>query len=235
MENLIYILKEKTENLKIKLYHYLLYNNINTIIDDGFVFGKGDIPILLVAHIDTVFDNPPSTLKYDKKDDILYSIEGGIGGDDRCGIYAILEILETHRPYVLFTEDEEIGCIGAMKAAKKITEHNFKYIIELDRKGNNDCVFYKCGNKDFIKYIESFGFKQNYGAYSDISVLAPTWDIAAVNLSCGYYCPHTNLEYIKFEELQNTIKRAKKILNNYNKAKYFNYQDTEQYYKSLKY
>ena len=225
MAELAYILGLTQAELKVVLYNYLREKNMSPMFEDGFVYAEGDIPVLLVAHMDTVFDEPPKNLYYDKKNDELFSYEGGIGGDDRCGVYAIMKILERFKPHVLFTEDEEIGGVGAEKTVHKLPKPDVKYIIEFDRKGNNDCVFYDCGNEDFAKYIESFGFVTNYGSFSDISVLGPAWDIAAVNISSGYYNEHTKNEYIKFSELQVIIKRIKNMIKNYENAKSFDFKE----------
>lgn len=191
----------------------------DVIVEDGFIYAKGDVPILLTAHMDTVHDEAVIDY-YEKLDDdgshIIYSPQG-IGGDDRCGIYAILRIIETKKCSVLFCEDEEIGCVGSKKFCKTdyINEiSNCKYIIELDRKGNTDAVFYSCDNPDFTKFIlDNTEFEERYGSYSDISYLAPEAGIAAVNLSCGYYKPHTKEEYVVLEELYYTINTVRKLVD----------------------
>lgn len=225
MEKLAHLLKLTQEELKTFLYKYLKEKNMLTIFDDGYIYVEGNIPILLVAHMDTVFDEPPKNLYYDRKNDKIFSREGGIGGDDRCGVYAIMKILEQFRPHVLFTEDEEIGGVGAEKTVEKLPKPNVKYIIEFDRRGSNDCVFYDCGNDEFMHYVESFGFVTEYGTFSDISVLGSAWDIGAVNLSSGYYNEHTKNEYIKFKELEHNINRVKSMLKKHKKAPYFDYQE----------
>ena len=93
---------------------------MNPIFEDGYLYAKGDMPVLLVAHMDTVFEEPPKRVFYKENEDKIYNPDGGLGGDDRCGIYAIMKLLGKYRPYVLFTEDEEIGCIGAEKAVEKL-------------------------------------------------------------------------------------------------------------------
>ena len=225
MSGLVHLLKQKKEDLKLELYDYLKQKEMSPFFEDGFVYAKGDIPILLVAHMDTVFKEPPKRLFYDISKDMIYSPDSGIGGDDRCGIYAIMKILKRYKPHVLFTEDEEIGCIGALKAVDKLDKPNVKYIIELDRRGSNDCVFYECGNREFMHYVESFGFVTENGIYSDISVLGSEWNIAAVNLSSGYYHEHTDREYIIFHELKNNINRVQRMLNDYEQVPYFDYQE----------
>lgn len=224
MNELINLLKLSEFKLKIKLYKHLKQKNYNPIFKNGYLYAKGDIPILLVSHMDTVLDSPPKKFYYNEESDILYS-NYGIGGDDRCGVYAILKIIEEYHPHILFTEKEEIGCIGAIKTIKTLPRPNVKYIIEIDRRGNNDCVFYDCNNQEFIQYIESFGFKTAEGIFSDISILGPYWDIATVNLSGAYYNEHTDEEYIKFKELENIIERIKNIIASHQNTKYYDYQD----------
>ena len=62
---------------------------MSPISDDGFLYAEGDIPVLVVAHMDTVFDEPPKNLRYNRNEDKIYNLFDGLGGDDRCGIYSI--------------------------------------------------------------------------------------------------------------------------------------------------
>lgn len=196
--------KELKETLISKLS--AKYNDIT--VDDGFIFAKGTVPICLVAHMDTVNKEEPKEFVYigDK-----VGSPQGIGGDDRCGVYAILKIIEHHNCSVLFCEDEEIGCVGAQKFTQhKIIEGlEFNYMIELDRKGNNDAVFYECDNTDFEDFITKEGdWKTDWGSFSDISIVAPIVGCAAVNLSCGYYKAHTLDEYVNLNELETNINKV---------------------------
>ena len=59
MENIAYLLKLTQPELKGVLYNYLKQKNMSPISDDGFLYAEGDIPVLVVAHMDTVFDEPP--------------------------------------------------------------------------------------------------------------------------------------------------------------------------------
>ena len=151
----------------------------------------------------------------------------GLGADDRAGIYAILTLVKRgYRPHIIFTTDEERGCIGASKLVEVIKKCPFKelkYIIELDRRGANDSVFYDCDNKKFEKYVNAFGFKTDYGSYSDISVIAPAWGVAAVNLSVGYLDEHSELERLYCSALENTISKVEEMLKLSKTAKKFKY------------
>ena len=187
---------------------------------DGYLYAKGTIPVLLTAHMDTVHKDLVKDYYeyYDKENDQhIISSPQGIGGDDRCGIYMILEIIKTHKCSVLFCEDEESGCIGSGKFC--LTEliedlKEMKYLIELDRKDSKDAVFYDCDNDDFTKFIEeNTGYKKAWGSCSDISNLSPACKVASVNFSCGYYNAHTTSEYVIVEEMIDTINVVKKLLD----------------------
>lgn len=183
-------------------------------------------------------DKLPKTYKYSKAKKIdaddnytVISSPQGIGGDDRSGVYMILRILEDgYRPTVLFCEDEEIGGVGSNKFVKtKYADilKEMKYLIELDRKGKDDAVFYDCGNKDFKDYIiDKTKFVEEYGSFSDIGHLSPAGDVASVNLSCGYYNAHTTSEYVIFEQMSAVIGIVKILLNDEkNVEAKFDYQE----------
>lgn len=214
----------------------MTYKEENTIIGDGYIYCRGNIPVLLTAHMDTVHKE----LVKDYYEDIQTNKDGntthaisspqGIGGDDRCGIYAILKIIESgYIPYVLFCEDEEIGGVGSNKFCKTkyITElSNLKFLIELDRANANDLVFYSNTNQDWIDWVEDeTNWKESWGTFSDISHLSPACEISSVNLSCGYYKAHTVYEYVIMEELLETIEMTKHLLDASKKVEAFVYKE----------
>lgn len=187
----------------------------NIISTKEYIVAEGSIPICLVAHLDTVNESPPEEIFYDQEQRVMWS-PNLLGADDRAGVYAIIRILsDGYRPHIIFTTDEEKGCAGASTLVTQEPNcplEKIKAIFQLDRRGSEDCVFYGCDNPDFVKYIESFGFVEAYGTFSDISVIAPEWEVAAVNLSVGYYNEHTNHEYLRLDELETTIERVEKML-----------------------
>jgi hypothetical protein len=126
----------------------------------------------------------------------------------------VLEVLKGFNCSVLFCEDEEIGGVGAEKFIKTDLAQtlDFNYMIEFDRKGKNDAVFYDCANDEFEDFITQEFYKTAWGSFSDISVLAPFFGCAAVNLSCGYYNAHTTSEYVVVSEMDESIYQACKIL-----------------------
>ena len=184
-------------------------------VTKDYIYAVGDIPIALVAHMDTVFKSPPKDIYYDREKGVMWSPQG-LGADDRAGVFGIIKILQKgFKPTVLFCADEEKGALGAEQLIKDFVEPKspLQFIIELDRCGTNDCVFYDCGNQEFIKYIEDFGFIEDWGSFSDISEICPGWGIAGVNLSVGYDREHTTSETLKISALLNTIKKVENILS----------------------
>ena len=150
------------------------YGNKNVIETADYICVQGEIPIALVAHMDTVFDKPVKDLFYDTKKNVMWSPQG-LGADDRAGVYAIIKIVNSGlRPHVILTTDEESGCLGAGELAKlKCPFEKLQYCIQLDRRGTNDCVFYDCENPEFVNYVEKFGFTEAYGSFSDICEICP--------------------------------------------------------------
>lgn len=207
------IIRYSQYKLKNALETSLKAQNYTPINKDGFLYAKGEIPVLLIAHLDTVHKERAKDIYRLKSNGFIMSPQG-IGGDDRCGIYMIMEIIKTHRCSVLFCEDEEIGGIGARKFLKSKIPINVNYMIEFDRMGRNDAVFYDCENLEFTDFIcKNGGFKENFGTFSDISLLAPSLGIAAVNISSGYYKAHTLMEYIDMSIVKNNIERVKEIIS----------------------
>ena len=202
------------DSLKSVMTNYLKGKYKEVVSTKEYVYAKGDIPIGLVAHLDTVFSKPPVDIFYDTRKNVMWSPEG-LGADDRAGVFAIIKILQSGlRPNIILTTDEEIGGIGASELAKlECPFEDLRYLIQLDRRGTNDCVFYDCDNGDFVEYVEQFGFIESWGSFSDISVLCPSWGVAGVNLSVGYRNEHSTEELLYISPLLSTIDKVKKMLS----------------------
>ena len=182
----------------------------------SYILVPGEVPIMLIAHLDTVHKESVKQICKTQNGNILMSPQG-IGGDDRCGVFALVKVHRDaeKKPWLLFTCDEEIGGVGARrfcehhrkgKLPKELDE--LKALVEIDRKGELDAVYYECGNEEFEEYITSKGFVTDWGSFSDISVIGPELGVAAVNLSSGYYNAHTLHEYINRAHLNATIEKV---------------------------
>lgn len=226
MKTFIDICKMTQPEVKNYMKSYLVGKKYNVVDQEGFLYAKGTVPVLLVAHMDTVHhEQCKSIVDLDGK----LSSTQGIGGDDRCGVFIIMNLVKELHCSVLLCEDEEKGGVGARKFTNakyevkdekgKVTEEKYinnlgvNYMVEFDRKGNNDAVFYSCGNEEFIDFIEdSTNFKFSTGTFSDISVLMPAAKLSGVNLSCGYYNAHHHTEYVMYDEMMDTIEAAKALI-----------------------
>lgn len=200
--------------------------------ENGYLLVRGEAPIILIAHLDTVHDKKVEQICVSEDKNILMSPQG-IGGDDRCGVYALENIYEKSKikPWLLYTCDEEIGGVGATIFCEEYKKNklpgeldNLKMIIEIDRKGNNEAVYYQCGNTEFEEYITNKGFNTKTGSFSDISIIAPELNIAAVNVSAGYYGAHTQGEYINRKHLKSTIKKVIRIVKDVTKSDFPQYE-----------
>lgn len=200
------ILRMRQKELKHFLAAYLKEQGYTVDRQKGFLYAEGETPVLLVAHLDTVHQEKPSIICRSEDGRYMMSPQG-IGGDDRCGVYMILQILNEARCHVLFCEDEETGGRGARAFAGSGIKVDVNYIVEMDRRGNNDAVFYQCDNPEFTKFVCSFGFEEASGSFSDISIVAPYLKTAAVNISAGYYNEHRLHEMIDSFAMQNNIDR----------------------------
>ena len=197
-----------------------------------YILVPGEAPVLLVAHLDTAHLEKVETICRSSK---IWMSPQGIGGDDRCGVYALVSIHEKakKKPWLLFTCGEEIGGVGANRFIEALYKDNelmermrsMKLIIELDRKGKDEAVYYNCYCPELENYITSKGFHTDYGSYSDIVDIAPVLKVAAVNLSCGYYNAHTEHEYIVIPELENVIKVVTEIVNESEELPSFPYEE----------
>ena len=199
--------KELKQQVKLELEEM----GYKPISKKGFLYAEGEHPVLLVAHLDTVHKTPVQSICYSTDGRVMMSPEG-IGGDDRCGVYMILEIIKSARCHVLFCEDEEIGCQGARAFANSKIRPQVNYIVEMDRRGSNDAVFYRCANPDFTDFVCGFGFDHALGSFSDICAVAPRLGVAAVNISAGYHNEHSRHKQIDLPAMQNNIRRITEMV-----------------------
>ena len=206
------ICKKTQFELKSWLYVWLKKYYEEVISQDGFLYAKGTDNILLTAHMDTVHRKQCKTASVKNRNGYtIISSNDGIGGDDRCGIWMIMQIVEKtkFRPSILFCEDEEIGGVGSDKfLMTKWSDDLFDllFMIELDRANGKDLVYYDDENYKFHDFCkEATGYKEAFGSFSDISNLCPSAMISGVNISCGYYKAHTVDEIVVWEEMENSI------------------------------
>lgn len=209
------------------------YGDNNVVATDEYLFCIGNVNMMLCSHLDTVHKRQPKQFVYNRAAETMTSPQG-IGGDDRCGVFSILTILNEMdgvKPYLFFSTDEETGMNTTRKGATDLKKLclGINYIVELDRQDTDDSVYYECGNQEFKDWINSFGFVEAQGTGSDIKVLSSEWEVASVNLSIGYKKQHTTSEKVYFNDVRKTIDRVKQIIRATQPGRFFPLQKKTQY------
>lgn len=229
------LLREMYDTLKFVYEKRGLAIKINS---DKYVFAEGDANVLLTAHVDTVHHEQCSVKNttYNAKNNTLTSMVG-IGGDDRCGIYIILKTIaklsedNSPLPTIAICNYEETGADGSRALSKddkavEYIKNNCKYMIELDRAGTDESVYYDCGNEEFKEYIDSKTKRtEHWGTFSDICELSPATDVASVNLSCGYKDAHTKREVIVVDEVIKCYEDVMMLIGDLDNVEQFSYME----------
>lgn len=226
------ILRRNQDGTSEYVQSFLKDLKINFTVDSyGNIYSMehDNIPIMS-AHMDTVRKNTDfcigAFLSNQEENEKIFT--GGIlGGDDKCGVYIILKLLQNGKKVnFVFSRDEEIGCLGIRDWVKdlKIVERlkTLPYGLVLDRRGNTDiiCSENSYGTKEFendlvgvsetkVKEILEDGsiieknkyiYKPERGLCSDANTISNY--ISCANLSVGYYSPHSEKEYIIRADLE---------------------------------
>jgi hypothetical protein len=194
-------------------------------VHDGQVYGrKGDVGIAVpyfVAHADTVHHIVPAdnykvaSMMMDDGDIRYRGVDPtngdprGIGGDDKCGLYAcVIAAQSLQNVGVLITRDEEIGCVGASMVLEELLIRPGCF-IQLDRRGNDDAVrdiggpiSSQAWQDAMTPVLAQYGYKWSYGSITDVGTLAGDLFLSSVNLSAGYWRPHSDNEFISETDLE---------------------------------
>ena len=239
------LLTQLPEYLKSKGYTEIIEKDYAI----GFKSPRGSQPAL-VAHLDTI-NSKGATAWYttykgsltssDNEeertptlDDILFtekyillSPEANqniicLGADDRVGVKTILDLVDKgHMPHILFTTDEESGCVGS----RELIEHNdFDFLkeatmlIQVDRGVHenswHEMVFYSFDTSKAPSILEEL--KKYYdlatGSYTDVAVLGPHFNKPIVNLSASYENEHTRSEFINLKAYEYNTESLKSFL-----------------------
>lgn len=181
-------------------------------------FTKGDSETYpcLAAHLDQVQKKHSKDFKAVFTDDIVFGYSPskrerqGLGADDKNGLWIALKALEEFDVLkVVFFVGEEIGCVGSGKC-KMSFFNDVRFVVQADRRGHNDFItnisYTKVASQDFIDAIDfkSFGYKEANGMMTDVLELTERGvGVACINMSCGYYEPHTDDEFTIIDDLLN--------------------------------
>jgi putative aminopeptidase FrvX len=190
----------------------------------------------IVAHMDTVHSiidthNVGVFIKdgreYAQADDGKKS--AGVGGDDKCGLYACLHMIRKFPNIkVVFFTQEETGCQGSNKIDHSFFE-DVGYIIQLDRWGRSDFISKFWGGSsisDEYKAIcdpvlAKYGYSHESGLITDSMKLFDNGvGVSCVNVSCGYYQHHSDNEFIDLNEFYHSLLFTEELIVALGEKKY---------------
>jgi len=180
--------------------------------------GKSSTFPCIVAHMDQVQErHSKDFIAYEAEDIIIgfspkHKEQQGLGADDKCGLWIALKCLQKFDCLKLaFFVGEEVGCKGSGLANMAFFD-DCRFVIEPDRKGSEDLItqigWTPLCSDDFLKDIgfKKFGYKEAEGMMTDIETLKDNGlMLSCINLSCGYYRPHSNEEFVYKPALLNCL------------------------------
>lgn len=182
---------------------------------------------LLCAHMDNITFTPSVTNRkvfFNHKTGVISTEPDQVlGGDDKCGMAIILRLMELaprckYEFISVFTRGEE-RCQGANKLNRSIID-SASYALVLDRRNSSDVVTSingqsLCGSEfaDWVCVLAPGNISpvQIDSCFSDALALAE-FGLDAVNLSCGYYGPHSTAETVNLNEMHDTMMWVGRIL-----------------------
>ena len=179
----------------------------------------------IVAHIDQVQRERSQDFTSIETKELIFGYsprnrrQEGLGADDKNGIWIALRCLEKYGTLkVAFFVEEETGCRGSSQADMDFFR-DCRFVIQPDRRGHQDLIttigWTELCSEEFLKAIgyEQFGYQETEGAMTDILALKENGlKTSCINLSCGYYEPHTDNEFTVKADLLNCLRLIEHII-----------------------
>ena len=217
-------------------------NNIAgvTIVQDNagnLLITKGDSDSYpcICAHMDQVQHLHPKDFTCVENDDVIFGYstkerkQFGLGADDKNGLFIALECLASYDAIkCAFFVGEEIGCKGSGAVDISFFD-DCRYCIQIDRRGNSDMVtdiYSEMCSEEFINDVDchSHGYEISDGLMTDVAELRERGvEVSCINLSCGYYEPHTDYEFTSKSDLHKCYDFVCHIIENCTKKYKYEY------------
>lgn len=221
------------------------YDKLGNIYVTKGTVGEGEYYPCVVAHTDTVHQIDTINIREeylkDSKGNDSFSLKAyndfgeptGIGGDDKCGVFACLQLLEEFEVLkAAFFVSEEVGCIGSKEADPEFFK-NVGYAIQFDAPDDYMVTEYCFGVKlfetdsDFHNSAREILSENMLSAprfmqhpYTDVWQLKKKFDFSCINFSVGYHNYHTKHEYVVVDEVFAGIKTGQKLIQKLGNKKY---------------
>lgn len=190
-----------------------------------------------VAHMDTVHHRVPVDIleyeDYNTNRELKPALKAvsketghryGLGADDKAGVFEAIEVAKTFDFFkLIFFVEEEYGCKGSENVDISFFE-DVAYVVQFD--GPEQMVTQVCMDQVLFESASDFGSgvveslnevlieKHSYYVhpYTDVWKIKAKTDLCCVNLPAGYYRMHSKEEYVVLEDVENSIKLGKKLV-----------------------
>ncbi len=230
----VYATKQESLNLSEDFYFPCVISHTDTVHDidqinireEELKNAQGELKLSLKAYND--LDKPT-----------------GIGGDDKCGVFACLTLLkELPNIKAAFFVSEETGCHGSKKAKEDFFK-NVGYAIQFDAPENwmitekcfgqvlfdRDSEFFEKCNEVLTEGMVESDMNYMTHPYTDVYALRGKFNFSCINFSIGYYDYHTKNEYVVVEDVFNGIEMGRKMIEklgnklHYKKSVHYDYNE----------
>ena len=190
------------------------------------VKGESESYPCLVSHIDQVSHcNHSKDFKAIETREIIFGYSPknrrfeNLGADDKNGVFICLECLKKHDAIkVVFFREEETGCQGSSEAMMSFFD-DIRFVIQPDRKGNSDLItnisYSELCSEKFLEEVEpeKWGYREENGLMTDVLTLKENGlGVSCINVSCGYYNPHTDEEVTVKKDLMKSLSFIEHII-----------------------
>jgi di/tripeptidase len=256
--------KTYQEGLMVEfITQWLSSNNIEFYVDDylniyatkGSSNEEGFYYPCVISHTDTVHNiesiniqeeyllNAQGEEKLSLKAYNDMGLPTGIGGDDKCGVFACLMLLKK-LPYLkaAFFVSEETGCKGSLNSDPEFFK-NVGYGIQFDAPENwmitescygqilfdRDSKFFESCDKVLTENMDNSKMRYMSHPYTDVYSLRKQYDFSCINFSIGYYDYHTKHEYVVVEDVYSGLEMGRKIIELLGYEKFYKKKDDNKY------
>jgi len=195
----------------IAIINYLGRRNPSITDNENYFYFNRGSALTVVAHLDTV--RKAGKVELINDNGVLSNKNGILGADDRAGIFLLSKAFKMDCN-ILVTNYEETGGKGVSKFVKDYPEacSGTKFFIELDRQGIDNYVTYTELPTSYKLILETLDFKEEYGSFSDITILSGHYLVPSINIGVGYYNQHTAKEYLDLQDLARAGRNLKLLL-----------------------
>ncbi len=186
----------ETEKLKDFLVSYAKDKGFKTSIDKAGNIHciKGEPEICLQSHYDMVCMGEAPHIEIYEEKGFLKAKNSSLGADNGIGLAIIMKMMSEFKHLeCLFTNDEEVGLLGAKNLEHKI---HSKMLLNLDHEDEKDIIIGCAGGVD-IKAVLNFKSKKS---------LAKIYELEAVGFKGG----HSGIDIVK--NAKNSLKEMAKFI-----------------------